>query len=722
MSTAHLMTVIKNPRIYLFLIFVGSTLITQLFIQYQQSTSINAESKTLCHSSPLPLFEQKKDKQQADAAREEVKTLNNQITEATKILVAPGSNAAEVRSSIKNMAERRKNLFLTLARNNPQEANSYILDAQTRSELYNFTENCIEVEKEETGQLITRHVDFYPDDESKDGVFLVQENDTLLQIHPTQFNETLVSGSHVTVKGYKLDNDFIVDSTNPDNIKIQKKLGFVSPAEARVDSSFGTQKLVVILANFSNTTPPIDKPTVHANIFTNVKNYYVENSYNNMTLSGSTVDWRRIGIDLTCDSYAIRNKALSFFDPYIDYRNYTRVMVVSPFTFTTCRFQGEQLGTQYYPYDGGVTLSSTVVAAEAAGSLYIPAHELGHDFGVHHASFNGSEYADPYDVMGKNTGRHMDAPHKIDIGWLSGSRVATISKSVRLNLSPMSNTGTSLKALRVPKPGGGYVFVEYRQAVGYDSSFATELPNSDVYSGALLHTYESNCYQCHSYLIHGTGSTNPETAALNVNQSYTIPNSTTMIKVISRTTSALTVDVWLNGEPPTAASPTPTRTPTPAPTRTPTPTPTGAATILYTKPYSSTTDLVTTTTNGWKNQLLQVKNPISIAHFSFYNTGCGHSFEIRRSSSNGELTGTLVKSGKLLAAKSSNYCYQTFTKVPLTVGYYVLRVYVGSGEPATYLGITSSILSDVSFLKRSFNTSNATTTGAFQFRIGYYRN
>jgi hypothetical protein len=63
--------------------------------------------------------------------------------------------------------------------------------------------------------------------------------------------------------------------------------------------------------------------------------------------------------------------------------------------------------------------------------------------------------------------RQMSMQHKLALGLLPASAVATVSASGTYQLAPMELVPAgATQLLRVPKPGGGNYFVEYRQPIG----------------------------------------------------------------------------------------------------------------------------------------------------------------------------------------------------------------------------------------------------------------
>jgi len=143
------------------------------------------------------------------------------------------------------------------------------------------------------------------------------------------------------------------------------------------------------------------------------------------------------------------------------------------------------------------------------GAFEVPviAHELGHNLGIAHAggltcTSSGTpapmgdtcsidrvhyalpQYADPFDAMGNAPVlRQMNMPHKLALGVLPATAVATVTASGTYQLVPMELPSASVQLLRVPKPGGGNYFIEYRRPLGvFDSQTGPPV------TGVLIHT------------------------------------------------------------------------------------------------------------------------------------------------------------------------------------------------------------------------------------------
>lgn len=124
------------------------------------------------------------------------------------------------------------------------------------------------------------------------------------------------------------------------------------------------------------------------------------------------------------------------------------------------------------------------------GDVY--AHELGHNLGMYHASFDtdddgavdatcpwgswsgGGEYCDDSDVMGISTNvwRQMNGPHKSQMGWVPAAKTQDVTTSGTYPLAPLEtdpSTTALPQLLRVARPAGGYYYLSYRRRVGFDA-------------------------------------------------------------------------------------------------------------------------------------------------------------------------------------------------------------------------------------------------------------
>jgi len=145
------------------------------------------------------------------------------------------------------------------------------------------------------------------------------------------------------------------------------------------------------------------------------------------------------------------------------------------------------------------------------GDVY--AHELGHNLGMYHASFDtdddgavdatcpwggwsgGGEYCDDSDFMGISTNvwRQTNGPHKNQMGWLPAGKVADVTTGGTYSLAPLETDPVTTglpQLLRVVRPAGGYYYLSYRRALDSDvnmrGSYADKTSIHDAPGGNTL--------------------------------------------------------------------------------------------------------------------------------------------------------------------------------------------------------------------------------------------
>ncbi|WP_437595196.1 RICIN domain-containing protein [Sorangium sp. So ce590] len=106
-------------------------------------------------------------------------------------------------------------------------------------------------------------------------------------------------------------------------------------------------------------------------------------------------------------------------------------------------------------------------------------HELGHNFGLWHASSRTcrsggatvtmsnectfDEYGDPFDPMGNGGKQHFNANYKANLGWIPSSQVMTAASDGTYTLAPMTEASSGIQLLRVKGPNDIMYQVEFRQ-------------------------------------------------------------------------------------------------------------------------------------------------------------------------------------------------------------------------------------------------------------------
>jgi len=240
------------------------------------------------------------------------------------------------------------------------------------------------------------------------------------------------------------------------------------------------KKVAVLLLKFAATDPePYTVAQAQGVIFNNansVANYFAEESYGLMTMTGDVYGYYTISINTsTCDYTDIGNKARAAATAAgVNLANYTQIQYVHNY-LGSCGWSG----LAYVPgRDSWLN---------QALNLRVSAHELSHNFGVHHASTmscteggvrvtlsqtssscTSSEYGDPFSVMGSSSNRHTHNQQLASLGWISGTGLQTISSAGQYSIGAAENVNaTAPRGVRIPRgTTGTYFYLELRQPFG----------------------------------------------------------------------------------------------------------------------------------------------------------------------------------------------------------------------------------------------------------------
>lgn len=430
-----------------------------------------------------------------------------------------------------------------------------------------------------TAKVLEFHGDSINGSNSKSDVVLAIEGENSLEVNKTHIGinssvtkENLTAGTTVTVEGTYQNGSFSVTDIKP------------------ASSTTGTPRfetvtnadIAVIPFKFQNTTQtnPYREPTnLRGILFDNsdsVKNYYFENSFGKLTMSGAVFNWVTIPYnepDPAANCWtpelnawgdaainALRNQGVSL-------GSFTHFSFVFPNSLAACRFGG------YAENQGSRTYMNYVNPS-------IFAHEFGHNFGSHHASTlncgnlaianygncTALEYGDPYDIMGNIINlNHFNGAHKYEVGWLNPTETQTISSSGTYSLGPLEINSSSPKVLKIAKANTSeFYYLSYRQPLGFDATLAI----NSVVSGISIHIWDGSYTP--TKFIDTTPNTNGnfEDASLSDGAIFNDSANNITIKQLGHNASLATVEVSFG-----PITPTPTPTPSPSPTPSPTPTP-----------------------------------------------------------------------------------------------------------------------------------------------------
>jgi M6 family metalloprotease-like protein len=340
-------------------------------------------------------------------------------------------------------------------------------------------------------------------------------------------------------------------------------------------STFGSQKVAVLLVTFPGATPPsfITPQGVHDMFFSttgpSLDGYWREASYGQTWAEGDVFGWYTLD-----NTYAncgrmdlLRDAAIAAAsNAGVDIQNYSRIYVVT--TDFGCGWTGMSLGactTLSSPVGSFVAsvsfLNASWQGSQQQGALNA-AHEGGHNMGLGHAqlrrfgtealgSINSSgtlaEYGDAFSDMASSNFGHYAIPHKADfLGWMGPQDVQLVQSSGTYTIAPLELSSSSSRGLKVQRGTantGYYLWIEYRQPIGnYDS---TLMPAAPV--GALIH-YQDPTTGGRTQLLDFNPATSAITdAALVPGSSWDDPYSDLSISVVSATSTALTVNVNYGG-------------------------------------------------------------------------------------------------------------------------------------------------------------------------------
>ena len=423
---------------------------------------------------------------------------------------------------------------------------------------------------------------------------LVQRSGRLVVLHADRPDGTstrqwtLVSGAlHVPVR---LPGDTWVEPGTPvrlegtmqdgalvlaDSLSAVQQQGVSPPAAdpPATAAAPATHSTVVILIGFSLPGGPArtmgvdpDVPSATSLLFgagpDSLTSYYQEQTYGQIAFSNAGVSIVTIASPTTsCSMNDVYNwAALAEHEAGVNDQAYQHYVFVLP-KITACTWTGQaEIGGRYVWINGA-----------DAFKTYVLAHELGHNLGLAHAGGllcqSGGvavpisstcdaaalhPYDDPFDAMGRAPVlRQMSMEHKLKLRLLPSSAVKVVGASGTYRLAPMETLAGAPEVLRIPKPGGGNYYVEYRSPIGFFDSQApalqgvlirTEVPVSDPNDPdtALIDMHPATP---------GWGD-----AAMDVGQAFSDPLSNVTIQNVGQDASGATLllNVPLDTVPPSA--------------------------------------------------------------------------------------------------------------------------------------------------------------------------
>ncbi len=384
----------------------------------------------------------------------------------------------------------------------------------------------------------------------------------------------LLTGTKIKVKGVRVGQTLKLDSGGT---SIQPMATTSATSPMILPNTLGAQRTLVILLNFQNNPiQPWTPDAARSAFFGTTSNFFLEASYSQTWLSGDVFGWYTIPMDDTACDQRINNYAdQAAIADGATLSNYTHLVYVFPVN-RSCG------------YSGSSTVGGSPSRSWINGSLdlYITGHELGHALGLFHShslactdgtsmgpNCSAVEYGDGTDIMGWSNGAHFNAFQKERLGWLNygvSPPITTVETTGTYALDPYAPPGSEPKALKILKstdPTTGlsdWYYVEFRQAIGFDSVIQTDsrMNSSNILNGVEIRWGRE---ASGSWLLDMT----PETydlysrdPALTVGRSFSDPDAGVAIALASVGSTGAAVTVALSPPDCPRANPTVTVSPT----------------------------------------------------------------------------------------------------------------------------------------------------------------
>jgi len=292
-----------------------------------------------------------------------------------------------------------------------------------------------------------------------------------------------------------------------------------------------------------------------------------EMSYGQASATGQVFGPFALSQDYACDQYDILSvAAIQAADPTVDFTQFTRIALVYPASSCSWGDMSEiGCGSMSSPSKGDLIASMTwlpVTSDLLAPPLYSYVHELGHSLGLLDSNTDDYdriplgplntpgldvEYGDLFSVMGYGSGQYPAPSKGLLLAWLNPGDYQEVRSPGSFTLVPFE-AAAGLRALRVLRDAttDAWLWIEYRQPIGWMDINLQNIPGSNVFNGALVHYEDLSLDTLRTHLLTFNPVSAPNSfnnAALAAGHSWSDPFSLLTLSVGSATSSGLSVTV-----------------------------------------------------------------------------------------------------------------------------------------------------------------------------------
>lgn len=539
--------------------------VTSFGVIYTRDLSSRAAQETDCQTTPGNTIIKKPDPQ---LQKQVVENLNEKQKEVNKTYADAKNSISFLRDQkkidLKQLIKERNGLLTEAIKFDPDTAARNLLTDEQKNEAKVLAQNCVEETKEVTGELRVLYAD-YIDDKSPNKINgltayrLQTDKNEMFYLHPTkEVDLDSLGGQKIKVKGVGFDDDILVSNTPGSVLSAENSNVKAAVSNPIIPGNTGQQNMVIAMVYWADRGHPNTTKATVDNEFNIAANYFWEASYNKMSLVGFSIDWTLIPENHLCSAYPntdeywpIRDKVINKIDPLVNFSVYNRLVIISDFG---CWWGG--LGASWASAttgEGVVTLSTALLQEPGWPINGVLRHEFSHSLGGGHSNLLncGSvslaegcpRDSSSYDTLG-GADAHLAAPTKEIFGWFSSTNVREVTSGT-YTIEPFETATSGLKAIKIPRKQRGsyqdYMYIEYRQPIGWDANLSTNYPGTDVFNGALIHVLQTH------YTMADVVDTSPPTAitapALTPGRTLVDPVNNYQIRVDSATSSGLTVTV-----------------------------------------------------------------------------------------------------------------------------------------------------------------------------------